>query len=172
MLYKLAIVGPESTGKSKLAEQLAAYYNTKFVPEIARDYLNGLGRNYTENDLLQIAKKQQDAITKAQSQANTFLFVDTELLVIKIWSQVKYKKVHPWILDQFKEQDFDLFLLTNNDIPWEADPLREHPNKREYLFKLYEKELKKEGLHYKIIGGQGQERILNAIKIIDDFFQN
>lgn len=172
MLYKLAIVGPESTGKSMLAEQLAAYYNTKFVPEIARDYLNGLGRNYTENDLLQIAKKQQDAITKTQSQANLFLFVDTELLVIKIWSQVKYKKVHPWILDQFKEQDFDLFLLTNNDIPWETDPLREHPNKREYLFNLYEKELKKWGLPYKIIIGIGQERILNAIKVIDDFFQN
>lgn len=170
MLKKIAVIGPESTGKSQLAEDLAAYYNTIFVPEFARDYLSGLGRSYNQNDLLQIAKKQQESILYYQEKAKDFLFIDTELIVIKIWSEFKYKTVHPWIYGEVKKQAYDLYLLTNTDLPWEEDPLREHPNKRDRLLKLYVKELERRNFPYQLVSGQNKQRTLNAISIIDQFF--
>lgn len=171
MLKRIAIIGPESTGKSQLAEDLADFYSTVFAPEYARSFLSGLGRPYNQNDLLQIAKKQQESIAFLQAKANDYLFVDTELLVIKIWSEFKYRNTHPWILSELKKQEFDLYLLTDIDLPWEADPLREHPHQRERLLKLYENELDKRKFPFIKISGLGKQRTLNAIKGIDDFFQ-
>ncbi len=171
MVKRVAILGPESTGKSKLAEDLAAYYNTVFVPEYARDYLSGLGRSYNQNDLLQIAKKQQESIRFYETKAKGFLFIDTELIVIKIWSEFKYKNVHPWIYNEVKKQAFDLYLLTDTDLPWEEDPLREHPHKRDRLLKLYIKELERRNFPYHLVTGLNKQRTLNAISIIDQCFQ-
>ncbi len=170
MLKKIAILGPESTGKSQLTEELAAYYNSVYVKEFARSFLSGLGRPYNQNDLLHIAKKQQENSIFWERKADGYLFVDTELIVIKIWSEFKYKNVHPWILNELKKQDFDLYLLTDIDLPWEYDPLREHPNQRERLLNIFIKELVKRNLPYFKISGQGKERTLNAIKAIDNFF--
>ncbi len=171
MLRKIAIIGPESTGKSRLSEELAAFYDTVFSPEFARGFLNGLGRNYNRNDLLHIAKKQEESIQSIQLKAKNYFFSDTEMMVIKIWSEFKYKSVHPWILSELKKQDFDLYLLTDIDLLWEKDELREHPHHRKRLLKLYEKELEKRKWPFIKISGQGKQRTLNAIKAIDDFFQ-
>lgn len=171
MLKKIAVLGPESTGKSQLSEDLAAFYETIFVPEFARSYLDGLGRTYNRNDLLYIAKKQKESIELNRAKANKYLFADTELIVIKIWSKFKYKVVHPWIISELEKQDFDFYLLTDIDLKWENDPLREHPQHRDRLMKLYEKELEKRKLPFVTIRGFGKQRTLNAIKAIDDFFQ-
>jgi NadR type nicotinamide-nucleotide adenylyltransferase len=171
MIKKIALLGPESTGKSRLVEELSAFYNTVYVSEFARNYLSGLGRPYNENDLLHIAQKQLKSIELAINKADEYLFSDTELIVIKIWSEFKYKAAHPWIISEIEKQDFNLYLLTDIDLEWEADPLREHPNQRKRLLKLYEKELLKRKLPFVKISGQGKERTLNAIKAIDDFFQ-
>ncbi|MCD6091728.1 MAG: ATP-binding protein [Bacteroidales bacterium] len=172
MLKRIAILGPESTGKSQLAEDLAAYYNTFYVPEFARDFLSGLGRTYNQNDLLQIAKKQQENIQFYKAKANNYLFIDTELIVIKIWSAFKYKKVHPWIINEVKNQDYDLYLLTDIDLVWQPDPLREHPHQRNRILKLYIKELEKNNFPFQLISGQNKQRTLNAIKAIDTYFQS
>ena len=171
MLRKIAIIGPESTGKSQLANDLSAYYDAEVVTEFARDYLAGLGRAYNENDLLHIAKKQLESYNYSQSKASKYLISDTELIVIKIWSEFKYKSVHPWILKEVRNQDFDLYLLTDIDLSWEFDPLREHPKHRSKLLKLYEVELQNRKFPYKKIESQNKERTLNAIKAIDEFFQ-
>jgi len=170
MLKKVAILGPESTGKSSLTEELSAYFNAEYAPEFARSFLSGLGRPYNQNDLLHIAKKQQECIQKLKKNHDGFVFADTELIVLKIWSEFKYKKVHPWIITELKKQDFDLYLLTDIDLPWTEDPLREHPTQRQKLFTLYEKELNKHSFPYVLINGQGKERTLNAIRAIEQFF--
>jgi len=172
MLNKIAIIGPESTGKSLLTEDLSAYYNTVYVKEFARSFLSGLGRPYNQNDLLQIAKKQCESIKLWEPKANEYLFVDTELIVIKIWSAFKYKNVHPWILEEIKKQDFNLYLLTDIDLEWEYDPLREHPSKRDQLFNLYLSELEKRKLPFVKISGHDKFRTLNAIEAIDNFFKD
>ncbi|MFW5872398.1 MAG: AAA family ATPase, partial [bacterium] len=107
MSIKIAIVGPESTGKSTLSKQLALYFKTAWVPEYARDYLNKLGRPYKQSDLLLIAQ-EQIALEEKAAANHEMVFCDTNLLVIKIWSEFKYQSCHPWILKSIKERKYDL----------------------------------------------------------------
>jgi NadR type nicotinamide-nucleotide adenylyltransferase len=167
MLKRIAITGPESTGKSDLAKALAEHYQTVWVQEYARDYLNNLNCPYDYKDILKIAKGQVKAEEKILKYSNRLIFVDTEMIVLKIWCEVKYGKCHPWILDRLTEQNFELYLLTDIDLPWQPDPLREHPNKRRELFNLYLDELKKRNLPFEIINSFGQQRLLNAIMHVE-----
>lgn len=168
MLKRIAITGPESTGKSSLCKQLAKHFNDQWVPEVAREYIAKLDRPYQQEDILQIAIKQKAAENEAEKQANQFLFCDTELIVCKIWSEHKYKACNPWIVNQIKMSNYDLYLLCDIDLPWEPDPQREHPDLREYFFKKYIQELSMHQFNYKIVNGKGKERLNNAIKFINE----
>jgi len=170
-IVKIAITGPESTGKSMLAKQLAEHYHTVWVPEFARGYIDSLSRPYNQKDILLIAKGQLRSEKEYFNRAGTFLFCDTELIVTKIWSEVKYRCCHEWILQKISENKYDLYLLCNIDLPWEDDPQREHPDKRQYLFDLYVKELSARVLPYFIISGVGKDRFNNAIRVIGSFFR-
>jgi NadR type nicotinamide-nucleotide adenylyltransferase len=168
-LIKIAITGPESTGKSMLAEQLAKHFHTAFVPEYAREYIDKLGRPYVYDDILKIAKGQLEQETKSYPKANKIIFCDTELIVTKIWSEHAFKKCDEWIIENIEKHKYDLYLLMNIDLPWEYDPQREHPHLREYLFDLYRHELSSRKLPFKIISGQNETRLNNAIEIVNDF---
>jgi NadR type nicotinamide-nucleotide adenylyltransferase len=169
-IIKIAITGPESTGKSMLAEQLAKHYQTVWVPEYARGYINGLKRPYDQHDILEIAKGQIHSEQDFYPEASKFIFCDTELIVTKIWSEVKFQNCDDWILSKIIENRYDLFLLCNIDLPWEDDPQREHPHEREYLFNLYKGELISHGFPFFVISGFGKERLNNAIRVIETFF--
>lgn len=172
MVKKIAITGPESTGKSNLAKQLAEHFQTVFVPEFARDYINNLSRPYNQDDILHIAKNQLSDEKKTIVNANRFLLCDTELIVTKIWSLHKYNHCHPWILEQIKKNSYGLYLLCDIDLPWEFDDQREHPDLRQFFFNWYKKELEHYGFPYRIVSGEGDQRIKNAINIINHFFHN
>jgi len=172
LIRRIAITGPESTGKSELAKTLAQYYNTVWVPEVARNYLDTLKREYNYDDILAIAKKQSEDEDKLVNNANSFLFCDTDLIVTKIWCEYKYGRCHPWILKQIESRKYDLYLLTNIDLPWQPDPLREHPDNRKEIFELYLRELKERKLPFEIIGGIGKERLENAVQFIKSKFGN
>lgn len=172
MVKKVAITGPESTGKSNLAEQLAKHYETIYVPEFARTYIDGLSRPYNQDDILHIAEYQLINEKTALVDANRFLFCDTELIVTKIWSLHKYNNCHPWILEQIKKSSFDLYLLCDVDLPWEFDIQREHPQLRKYFFEWYKNELEQYGFPYRVVSGKGKQRIQNAIDIINHFFRD
>lgn len=170
-MLKIAITGPESTGKTSLAEALAAHYQTVFVPEYAREYIAQLDRPYHQQDILEIARGQkrlEDALTQ---KALDILISDTELLVSKIWSAHAFQSVPEWIARQLLSQDYDLYLLMNVDLPWEPDPQREHPDKRAYFFEWYERELVDLEVNYEIISGQLEQRTFNAIQKIDQLKQ-
>lgn len=162
---RIAITGPESTGKSSLAEALAQHYQTVWVPEFARGFLEKLNREYDYNDILEIAQGQMQAEDQL-SENHSLVFLDTELLVTKIWCEVKYNRCHPWILSELKQRKYDLVLLCNTDLPWEYDPQREHPDKRGFLMDLYRSQI---GLYYKNvveISGSGHERFQQAIDAV------
>ncbi len=161
-LKKIAIVGPESTGKSMLAQQLAQLYKTAWVKEYARTYLEKLNRNYTYDDLRIIAKGQMQWEDEQAGKANGLLFCDTNLIVIKVWSDFKYGKTDKEIIAEIKKRKYQTHLLCNIDLPWQNDPLREHPHKREQLFKIYKTELKKFGIGYIEVKGTGDERLKSA----------
>lgn len=166
-LIKIAITGPESTGKSMLAQQLAAHYHTLWVPEYARHYLQQLGRQYHYDDILHIAQQQQRSQQAFEELSFDLLFSDTELLVTKIWCEVKYGRCHEWIDENLQKQDYDLYLLTDVDLPWEYDALREHPHQRKMLFELYRNALEKYRFPYTVVSGIGEQRLRNAAEAVD-----
>lgn len=163
MIKKIAIVGPESTGKSELSQQLARDLETEWVPEYARFYLDRLPRDYEKNDLLEIAKGQLAWEEEKLGYANKYLICDTNLIVIKIWSDHKYGETDPWIIENLKSRPYDYYLLPNIDLPWRPDPQREHPDKRDYFFKIYKEYLESNKLPYSIVSGIEEGRLQNAV---------
>ncbi|WP_018476924.1 AAA family ATPase [Pontibacter roseus] len=166
-MLKVAITGPESTGKSTLSEQLAAHYDTVWVPEYARTYIEELGRPYTLQDLEAIAKGQLALEQRIAQQANRVLFADTDLLVIKIWSEHAFGQCPDWILLQLKRQDYNLYLLMGVDLPWEPDPQREHPHLRQYFYDWYKRELEALQVPFVEIAGQHDSRLEQAKRQVD-----
>ncbi len=167
-IKKILILGPESTGKSTLAKDLADYFGEPWVPEFAREYLENLDRDYDYQDLSTIAKGQLLAEINAAEQAENFLFCDTDLRVIHIWSSHRFGKTEPWILDKIDSRIYDLILLTDIDLVWEPDPLREHPQPemRLYFFEKYLELAEESGFPFKIISGPREMRLKKAIEAI------
>ena len=170
-MIKIAITGPESTGKSQLSKELAGKYQTVFVPEYAREYIDKLDRPYNRTDILEIAKGQIRNEQEIAKDAQGIVFSDTELIVTKIWSEVKYGICDPWILEMIIKNKYDYYLLCNIDLPWEADPQREHPDRRQELFTLYFKELAQRNVSFDVVSGFGRERMINATNLVDYFLQ-
>lgn len=166
-MRKIAITGPESTGKSALCEALAKHYRAPWVPEFARTYLEGRQPPYTPADLDAIAKGQIQAGQEIEASHPSLIFYDTEMTVMKIWSEHAFDTCSPFILDAYANQQFDLYLLTDIDLPWEPDPLREHPQLRSYFFERYKDELFRANRNFHIISGTGNNRTYQAIREID-----
>lgn len=171
-MIRIAVTGPESTGKSKLTEQLATHYKTVFVPEYAREYIEHLGRDYNFEDLDIIAKGQIRLQKAAEKKTGRLLFCDTELTVIKIWGEHKYNKCSAWVSENLSKYTYDLYLLCNVDLPWVFDPQREHPQLRSYFFEWYHKELISRNTDIKVVDGTGTARLKKAVDFIDELLQN
>ena len=169
-VFKIVILGPESTGKTTLVKQLAEHFNTEWVPEYARQFIDELGRSYQESDLLEIAKGQLQQEDEIASKSDGFLFFDTNLITIKIWSDYKYGRTDPWILESMKTRKYDFYLLTDIDLPWESDPQREHPNERQELFDLYKDYLESNQLPFEVVWGLELNRFENALRHIKNRF--
>jgi NadR type nicotinamide-nucleotide adenylyltransferase len=170
MIHRIAITGPESSGKTTLAEALAAYYGTLWVPEYAREYLAALGRPYRFEDIGAIARGQLQREDRYAPWAKRFLFSDTEPIVAKIWSEFKFRRCDPWILTAIESRPYALYLLTDIDLPWEDDPLREHPTQRAPLFDLYYRELVARNLPFEVISGSRDNRLRKALGAIEARF--
>lgn len=176
-IIKIAVIGPESTGKSSLCEKLASQFKTQWVPEYARTWLMINGKQYKESDLLLIAAGQKHIEDEAVGQLNKtgknkFLFIDTTQHVIKIWSEFVFNACDNMILREVAAADYDLYLLMNTDLPWEADELREYPDleSRQKLFSHYLEEMKAQSKPFEIISGADDQRVTNALAAIQKRF--
>lgn len=172
-IKKVVIIGPESTGKSTVSEDLARHYNTVFVPEFAREYLNRLDREYQYEDLQKIAKGQLLAEEEAERKMEKgFLFCDTDLQVIKVWSEHKYGRCSDGILQEIARRKYDFYFLTDIDLPWEFDPQREHPEPqmRKYFFEIYSDIVIHSGLPWKLLSGGRGQRLKAAVDVLSDTF--
>lgn len=170
-MQKIVLTGPESTGKTTLAGQLSAHFGTVWVPEFARQYLDGLGRPYAQDDLLEIARGQVALEEEMAGQSDGLLFLDTSLEVLKIWSELRYGHCHPWILEQVQQRQADHYLLCLPDLPWASDPQRENPNDRAVLLEIYRRELTTLGADFTEVNGQGGERFQNALDAVKNFIK-
>lgn len=159
------ITGAESTGKSTLTTQLAEHYGAVGVPEFARKYLESINRPYQLTDVEQIAKGQIDLIYKNRN--HSLVFFDTCLIILKVWFNEVYHFVPDWLEMEIPLIGNGIYLLCEPDLPWQYDPLRENPTRRDYLNKQYEEELRKAGFSYFRVSGKENERTQNAIEIIN-----
>ncbi|MFN3951552.1 MAG: AAA family ATPase [Thermaurantimonas sp.] len=165
---RVAVVGPESTGKTQLCKKLAVMYRGLWVPEFARYYLHLKNNSYGYDDLEVIARGQlfwENLYCKSTHCMP--IFFDTTLLTIKIWSDWKYGKTHPLIEENYCPGTFNLVLLTAADVPWAYDPQRENPNDREELFEIHVKLLKQCNQKFEIVSGLNEKRLLHAVEIIE-----
>jgi NadR type nicotinamide-nucleotide adenylyltransferase len=173
-MKKIVIIGPESTGKSTLSEQLANHYGTCWCPEYAREYLMKLEGKYTYDDLLTIAKgqaEQEDSLLANAS--NGFYFIDTEMYVMKVWCEVAFENCHTWIMKQAARRSYSLYLLCDVDLPWKPDALREYPDlpMRQRLFKMYKDIMVNQDTAWGLISGTNEQRLNSAVSLIDSFFK-
>lgn len=163
-MIKIGIIGPESTGKSTLAKALAAHFGGTYVAEYARTYVEQLSHPYTFEDVEQIAREQ--ILELQQTYDSEYVFFDTDLVITKVWFEYCYHRCPDFVTKAMREEKLDLYLVCLPDLPFEDDPVREHPHEREELLKCYLKEI--EALHrpYALIGGRGEERTNAAVAAI------
>jgi NadR type nicotinamide-nucleotide adenylyltransferase len=195
-LKKIVIIGPESTGKSTLCESLAQHYGMLWCPEFAREYLMTNGTQYQPDDLLTIAKGQlalEEEYTlrtmagwalsgerwvHAQSLRTSarcpMLFIDTDMYVMKVWSEYVFGTCNPFILDQIASREYDLYLLCKPDLPWVQDELREYPDEgpRQELYQIYRDLLVNQQTPWMVIEGDYDLRLKNAIAAVDQLMVN
>ncbi|MEO7209457.1 MAG: ATP-binding protein [Chitinophagaceae bacterium] len=167
-MKKIVAIGPESTGKSTLCASLAKHFSAPWCPEYAREFLLQNGKEYTYEDLFLIAKGQvklEEEIIKNYSGLSAYYFIDTDLYVLKVWSEYVFGKCHPFILEQIATRKYDFYLLCNTDLPWVEDELREYPDeeKRIELFHIYKDLLAQQQTPWKIIEGNETARLQSAI---------
>jgi HTH-type transcriptional repressor of NAD biosynthesis genes len=162
---KICFYGPESTGKSTMAEKMALYYETTFVPEVARELI--ISNDITVNDIIKIGTAQTQRVIEKTKIANKILFCDTDLITTKIYSQYYLNEVPNILNDLENEIKYDLYFLLDIDVEWVADHLRDFGNQRSEMFELFKAELEKRNISYVIINGNYREREEKIKKIID-----
>ena len=169
---KVVLFGPESTGKTTLSRQLARYYNSVWVPEYAREYLQNKWNNERKTcepkDLLPIAEGQMRLENELSKKTDTVLICDTDLLETKVYSEAYYLGSCDPILEKYAlENTYDLYFLTYIDTPWEADDLRDKPYERQRMFDAFESTLKDNKRSYVLLKGNKNERLETAVHHIN-----
>ena len=169
-IVKFAIFGPESTGKTTLATQLADFFDTVWAPEYAREYLENkldkTGQICEPEDLLPIAVGQTKAENDALLTANKYLFCDTSLLVTKVFSEIAYNFCDPILNKAARKHKYDLFFLTDIDVPWQQDGLRDQPNDRKKTFSIFKNALIENNKPFITLSGDANSRFELAKTII------
>lgn len=170
-IIKIGVVGAESTGKTWLCEALAKHYATVWVPEYARTYFNDSDiYNYTLEDLEIIARKQVQLEKEALKTANLFMFCDTTLITLKIWAELEFQTTPPFIAEHLPQASYDYYFITNNEVPWEADSLRQNKHSRELLLQMNLAEVQTTGIPYAVITGEEKDRLKHALELIRQKF--
>ncbi len=171
---RIVLYGPESTGKTTLAKQLAAHFNTQWVPEYMRSYLQDKWdiskKTCAKEDLVSIAKGQIASENEIISKASKIIFCDTNLLELEVYATYYYDGFCPPLIKEANDSlTYDFYLLTYIDVPWEEDDLRDRPYDRSALFCKFERELKKRLLPHIVLKGTASNRLQQAIEAMSAY---
>lgn len=165
----IVITGAESTGKTTLTERLANHFNAPFLPEIARDYVEKLNHKYTFSDVEIIAKMQIEHFNQIIKTDAPFVFVDTWLIVTKIWFEFVYQQTPDWLVNEINNTKIDLFLICDIDLPWIYDPVRENGGENRIILQnKYIESIDSFKFNHKIVSGKNDKRFKNAIQFLNE----
>ena len=167
-MRKVVVIGPESTGKSTLCEDLAHFFKINFLKEFSRTYLELNGAKYEFEDVIKMAKGQIKAQNEFFDSSQSIQILDTDLYVYKVWIEEIFQKEIPFVEANIKESTCDLYLLCDTDLPWEYDEFREHsdPKDRIRLFERYAELLKNNNENFLVIQGDRKSRLEKSITAI------
>ena len=173
-IVRVVLFGPESTGKTTLAKELAEHYQTVWVPEFAREYLQDKWDRERKpcepHDLLPIARGQMKLENKLAKEANRILICDTDLLETKVYSEAYYLGYCPPEIETYAlANQYHLYLLTSIDVPWVADDLRDKPRERDRMFQYFRDTLDRYNRNFVTLKGSKKERLEKAIAHIDQY---
>lgn len=175
-LKVIVVTGPESTGKSTLCQQLAEHFHSEYIAEYARDYVAEHDYKYTYEDVEHIARYQHEHLKQRIEQIkNTpsttdepyLLFVDTHLIITKVWFEKVYGREPEWITEAIAQSPVDFYLLCQPDTPWEYNPVRENPNIRPELYARYKQLIEQHHFPYAEVSGLGEDRLKCALSILN-----
>jgi HTH-type transcriptional repressor of NAD biosynthesis genes len=180
LIKRIVLFGPESTGKTILAQQLATHFNTLWVSEFAREYLEtkkayyySIGKSSEEicleEDIPPIVKGQISAEDAAYENAKKLIFLDTNPLQTKVYVSHYYQKEFDWLNTIIAARIYDYYLLTDVDVNWEPDPLRDRPDNRTEMFNLFKSELKQLNTPFTVISGTDDIRLEHAVNAVNLF---
>jgi NadR type nicotinamide-nucleotide adenylyltransferase len=175
-IFRVVLYGPESSGKTTLARALAYHYQTEWVEEFARDYLQKKWEEQqsvcTLEDLPIIVAGQLKSENKKVLKANNVLFCDTNIVVTRVWSETHFDGYcDPDILAYSEKFNYDLYLLTGIDVPWEKDDLRDRPNDRQFMFDYFKNTLDQLNKKYITLHGDPATRFQKSISLIDSLLK-
>jgi nicotinamide riboside kinase len=165
-MLRIAITGPESSGKTSLSIALAAHFGSTYVPEYARFYLQNRAFTYTVNDLEHMSRSQVEWKQRSSQLPTSLLIQDSDFTVMHVWMEERFKQCSLEIEALRRTTPFDHYLLCAPDLPWSYDPLRENPDDRWRLYERYIDLLQAWGLPYTVISGEGQLRIQTGVSKI------
>ena len=171
-LVKICIFGPESTGKSTLAARLAAHFETRFVPEYAKELIASQNGAVTPEDIPRIARGQMEREDRLAAESGRLLICDTDLITTLIWSEWLFGSCPDWIREEAGKRAYDLYLLTDIDVPWVDDVHRFLPEDRANFLARCEEELVKRGIPYRKLSGSWEARFGAACEAIDKLIKS
>ncbi len=175
--FKVVLFGPESTGKTTTAKRLAAHFKTEWVEEYMREYLQGKWNSKMElckpEDLINIAEGQIRRENLKAKMANKVLFCDTDLLELTVYSKAYYNDFcEPSIIKHALNNWYDLYFLTNIDVPWVPDDLRDKPHDREGMFEKFKSSLLANERPFIELRGDENERFETAVSAINELLKS
>jgi nicotinamide riboside kinase len=163
----IIITGPESVGKTSLAKELASTFGGNYIDEYAREYISSLNRRYSYDDILHIATWQKEQFDRINEDKEGLYFVDTYLIITKIWFMWHAGEYPAWMDDSIAQTKNCLYLLCAPDIEWKSDKVRENGGEnRNILYRTYRNELLTNRLEFREVKGINDLRIRNAANFV------
>ena len=167
-IKRVAIVGAECTGKTTLARALAGHYQTVWVPECVREFVDKKKSLPAAADIAKIARAQMEREAALTAQANRVLFCDTNLMMTVLYSDYYFGECPQAVRQAAEEENYDLTLFVQDDIPWVPDPMqRTRPEARKNVQELIRKELDRRKIKHHLISGTIEERLALSMSAVD-----
>jgi NadR type nicotinamide-nucleotide adenylyltransferase len=170
MPLRIAVYGPESTGKTELATKLAAHFGAPLVEEYARELWDKQGV-LTLEDMLPVAREQWRREDEAARQAGRLVICDTEALTTMLWSDLLYGTCPEELRREAEKRcrNYALYLLLDIDVPFTPDPQRCFPNPadREKAMRVWRGALERRQLPFTLISGDWVKRQQHAVEVIE-----